>query len=90
MADDSVIIVIADGLGTDALDRAVHNGEVPALARLRDDGGQHVLTTSFPSVTGVAYVPMLTGRFPGGAGVPGLRWYDRERRLPRWLGHSRS
>jgi hypothetical protein len=33
MADDSVIIVIADGLGTDALDRAVHNGEVPALAR---------------------------------------------------------
>jgi hypothetical protein len=90
VADNSVIIVIADGLGTDALDRALRRGNVPALARLREEGGHHVITTSFPSVTGVAYVPLLTGRFPGAVGVPGLRWYDRTRRLSRWLGSSRS
>jgi hypothetical protein len=90
MPENAVIIVVADGLGTDVLDRALARGDVPSLARLREEGGRHTVTTSFPSVTGVAYVPMLTGRFPGDVGVPGLRWYDRARRLPRWLGHARS
>jgi arylsulfatase A-like enzyme len=30
-------------------------------------------------VTGVAYVPYLTGRFPGRANIPGFRWFDRDR-----------
>jgi type I phosphodiesterase/nucleotide pyrophosphatase len=30
------------------------------------------------------------GRYPGGVGLPGLRWYDRSRRIPRLAGHSRS
>jgi len=72
------------------LDAAIRSGEVPELAALRDAGGTHVLTTVFPSVTGVAYVPMLTGWHPATAGVPGLRWYDRARRLPAAIGHSRS
>lgn len=50
----------------------------------------HVIATVFPSVTGVACIPMLTGMHPADAGVPGLRWYDRRRRLPALLGRSRS
>lgn len=83
-------MVVADGLGVGALDAAMARGDVPALARLAAEGGRHTVTTVFPSVTGVAYVPLLTGRFPGGAGIPGLRWYDRRRDLPWWLGHARS
>ena len=43
------------------------------------DGALHTVTTVFPSVTGLAYVPFLMGRFPGPVGLPGLRWYDRAR-----------
>ena len=81
---------MADGLTPQTLDRAIREGHVPELAALAAAGGRNVITTVFPSVTGVAYVPMLTGRHPADAGVPGLRWYDRTRRLPAWLGHSRS
>jgi hypothetical protein len=88
--EPSVIVLIADGIGPDVLDAAIHAGDVPELAALRELGGRHLLTTVFPSVTGVAYIPMLTGRHPADVGVPGLRWYDRSRRLPAIFGHSRS
>ncbi len=57
---------------------------------MRDEGGMHTVTSVFPSVTGPAYVPFLMGRFPGPIGLPGLRWYDRERKTSRLPGHSRS
>lgn len=50
----------------------------------------HTVTTAWPSVTGVAYAPMLMGRHPGHVGLPGLRWFDRSRRITGLLGHSRS
>ena len=81
---------MADGLTPQTLDRAIRKGHAPELGALAATGGQHVITTVFPSVTGVAYIPLLTGMHPADAGVPGLRWYDRTRRLPAWLGHSRS
>lgn len=90
MPEPSVVILVADGLGTAALAEALAAGELPAIAALAAEGGRFTVTTVFPSVTGVAYVPMLTGRFPGGAGVPGLRWFDRGRSVSRWLGRSRS
>lgn len=90
MKDTAVIVLVADGLRPDALEAAIRAGDVPELAALRDLNGGHVLTTTFPSVTGVAYIPILTGRHPAEVGIPGLRWYDRARRLPALLGHSRS
>jgi hypothetical protein len=30
------------------------------------------------------------GRYPGSVGLPGLRWFDRSRRIARLSGHSRS
>jgi arylsulfatase A-like enzyme len=85
-----VIILVADGARPDTLSAAMDRGELPALAAMRAEGYCGVATTVWPSVTGVAYVPMLMGRFPGGVGLPGLRWFDRERRVGRWLGHTRS
>ena len=81
---------MADGLTLETLGRAIDDGDVPELAALSTEGARYALTTVFPSVTGVAYIPMLTGLHPADAGVPGLRWYDRSRRLPAWVGHSRS
>jgi hypothetical protein len=68
----------------------MQSGELPALARLRDEGCVRTITTVFPSVTGPAYSPFLTGRHPGSVGLPGLRWYDRARTACSWPSYARS
>ena len=65
-------------------------GQLPALAALREEGYFSTITSAFPSVTGPAYAPFLMGRYPGSIGLPGLRWYDRSRRIARLSGHARS
>jgi hypothetical protein len=85
-----VIVIVADGARPDTLDRAIRNGAVPALRAMRDEGSFNTITTVFPSVTGPAYAPFVMGRYPGPVGLPGLRWYDRERKTCRLPGNSRS
>ena len=87
---NSSVILVADGLTPATLAAAIRDGDVPELAALRDASGLNVITTVFPSVTAVAYIPLLTGMHPADAGIPGLRWYDRRRGLPAIFGHSRS
>ena len=83
-----VVVLVADGARFDAL--AGDLTDLPALARMRDEGGLHAVTTVFPSVTGPAYTPFLVGRFPGAIGVPALRWYDRARTACSWPDYARS
>lgn len=85
-----VIILVADGARPDTLAAALHDGDVPALARLRDEGALHTVSSVFPSVTGPAYAPFLMGRFPGPIGLPGLRWFDRARTRRTAPDHARS
>ena len=86
----SVIVIVADGARPDVLADAMRRGIVPALSALRDEGAMHTVTSVFPSVTGPAYAPFVMGRYPGPIGLPGLRWYDRERSTCRMPGNSRS
>lgn len=86
----SVIILLADGARVDRLARAIDAGALPSLARLRAEGGQHQLTSTFPSVTGPAYTPFLMGRYPGSVGLPGLRWFDRSRSACSFPDYARS
>ena len=83
-----VIVLLADGARADALDGEL--AAFPALRRLRSEGGQHTITSVFPSVTGPAYTPFLLGRFPGGVGIPALRWYDRTHERCAWPDYARS
>jgi hypothetical protein len=83
-----VVVLVADGARFDAFDGDLT--DLPALSRMRDDGGLHAVTTVFPSVTGPAYTPFLLGRFPGAIGVPALRWYDRARTACGWPDYARS
>ena len=66
------------------------DGSLPALARLREEGAFSEVTTVFPSVTGPAYTPFLMGRYPGPIGLPGLRWFDRQRETARGFANCRS
>src|SRR5438045_4639061 len=85
-----VVMIIADGARPDVLARSIDSARLPALRALRDEGSLSTITSAFPSVTGPAYAPFLMGRYPGSVGLPGLRWYDRSRRIARLSGHSRS
>ena len=86
----AVVVLLADGVRPDTLAGAIDAGALPALARLRDEGGLHAVSTVFPSVTGPAYAPFLMGRFPGPVGLPGLRWFDRERTACSLPDYTRS
>ena len=88
--DARLLLVVADGVRPDVLREELDTGRAPAMAALRDSGSMHTVSSSFPSVTGPAYVPFLMGRHPGAIGLPGLRWFDRARTL-RWSPtHVRS
>ena len=84
----SVVVLVADGARLDTF--AGDLGDLPALRRLRDEGGLHPITSVFPSVTGPAYTPFLLGRVPGPVGVPGIRWFDRSHEACKWPDHARS
>ena len=43
------------------------------------EGYDYEGVTVLPSVSNIAYIPMLTGQYPGTANVPGLRWVDKSR-----------
>ena len=85
-----VVVIIADGVRPDVLADSIDRGQLPALAALRDEGSLCTITSAFPSVTGPAYAPFLMGRYPGSVGLPGLRWFDRTRRIGRLSGYARS
>ncbi|HEX5581303.1 MAG TPA: alkaline phosphatase family protein, partial [Gemmatimonadaceae bacterium] len=85
-----VLSLVADGARPDTLAAAMDAGALPALARLRAEGGLHTVSSAFPSVTGPAYAPFLMGRYPGPVGLPGLRWFDRERRTAAFPHYTRS
>jgi len=85
-----LLVVVADGVRPDVLANEIDEGRAPAMARLRARGGLFEVSSSFPSVTGPAYVPFVMGRHPATAGMPGLRWFDRTRSLPWSLAPARS
>jgi len=78
-----LLLIVADGVRPDILQQEMDEGRAPAMAALRASGGLYQVTSSFPSVTGPAYVPFLMGRHAGSVGLPGLRWFDRARQI-RW------
>lgn len=69
------VIILADGARADLFADLLRRGRLPAIGE-----SLHVRegTTAFPSTTGPAYMPYLTGCYPGTCNVPGIRWFDKE------------
>ena len=81
---------LLDGARIDVFTELLERGDLPNISRyMVEPGSFRSATTVFPSVTGVAYVPYLTGLFPGRANIPGYRWFDRERYQKRPLSLMR-
>lgn len=80
-----VILLLVDGARPDVLQELAAAGELPSVSRhVLEPGGMVPATTVFPSTTCVAYLPFLTGCYPGTCNVPGIRWLDVARYGGRW------
>lgn len=72
------IFFLVDGARADVMQELVESGELPFLRKyILDRGNYRKAVTSFPSTTGPAHVPFLTGCTPGSCNLPGIRWFDR-------------
>lgn len=72
------MIFLLDGARTDVVRRLLDEGAWPNIRRrLVEPGSYREAVTCFPSTTGPAYVPFISGLFPGRCNLPGIRWLDR-------------
>ena len=80
-----VLFYLLDGARPDILSKLITEGKLPHLKQLTEEGTYRTATTCFPSTTGPAYLPFLTGHFPGTMNIPGIRWFDKkEFKRTRW------
>jgi hypothetical protein len=85
------VLILIDGARPDVLHSLLDRGDLPHLARwVIEPGGITTGTTVFPSTTGVAYIPLLFGRYPGALDIPGIRWLDRAGAAAGALGRWRA
>jgi len=86
-------LIMLDGARPDVFQHLTAAGDLPNVTRHLSQGGLTRASTVFPSTTGVAYLPFLTGCYPGTCNVPGIRWLDPARYGGRWWrdrAHVRS
>ncbi|MES1166003.1 MAG: alkaline phosphatase family protein [Verrucomicrobiota bacterium] len=75
---DGVLAILADGARPDIMAELAAAGEMPVLKQhFVDRGGFRTATGVFPTVSGPAHLPLLTGMHPGQANLPGIRWAER-------------
>src|SRR5262245_25109177 len=73
------LMILADGARADVLRDLAEKGELPSIAEhLIAPGSLKAAVTAFPSTTGPAYLPYLTGCYPGTCNLPGIRWFDKD------------
>ena len=76
--EPSVSILLLDGVVKARWDTLLSSGQLPHIQQLiRNSTYIPNGLTSFPSMTGYAFYPIITGRPAIESGVLGLRWFDR-------------
>ena len=73
-----VIVIGLDGLSPSIVSRLLETGDLPNLARLKEQGGYGTVATTRPALTPVAWSSFSTGTNPGGHGI-----FDFLRRNPK-------
>ena len=77
-------LILVDGLRPDVAEAELAAGRLPNLAALTERGARARAVSVFPTTTSVAYLPFLTGCFPGTCNIPSIRWLDRTAYTGRW------
>lgn len=78
------LMILADGAREDCFRDLLARGQLPSIEKeIVAPGGLYRGVSVFPSTTGPAYFPFLTGCFPGTLNVPGIRWLEKRGFKPR-------
>ena len=75
------MFILVDGARADVFYEMLSQGLLPNIEKHVAKRGVAVqnAVTVFPSTTGPAHAPFLTGAFPGPLNMPGIRWFDRRK-----------
>jgi hypothetical protein len=84
-----IVFILIAGARPDAIQKLLDTGDLPNIAGIIAGGTFRTAVTCCPSTTGPAYLPFLTGRFPGTANIPGIRWLDKRQFYGKKLSLSR-
>ncbi len=80
MANSSklAIIYLINRARPDVMQEMVESGDLPNIQKeIIKHGTFRKASSCFPTTTGPAYLPFLTGCFPGTLNIPGIRWLDK-------------
>jgi len=82
------VFILVDGCRADIFYEMLGQGQLPNIQKHVASRGTAIKSavTVFPSTTGPAHAPFLTGEFPGPLNMPGIRWFDRYRNDYRTYG----
>lgn len=76
---DLYLLIILDGARYDVFRELYSSGELRFLCSETKPEQFRMAISTFPTTTGPAHLPMLTGKPPGMCNIPGIRWFDRHR-----------
>lgn len=78
--DVRVVLLVLDGCPAKKLYNLIDTGKLPHVKEYLDSTGTRFTKaiTIFPSATTNAYQSMVSGLFPGHAGIPYLKWFNRK------------
>ena len=76
---NTISILLFDGLSKSIFNENLSSGKLPNIQKL-NQSGTYIKNGigSFPSMTGYAFYPFITGQDATESGIYGLRWFDRQ------------
>ncbi|WP_229106656.1 alkaline phosphatase family protein [Paenibacillus sp. 1001270B_150601_E10] len=82
-AHKKVILIVADSLLSQAIDRGIEQNKLPTIKALIERGRyERKMISSFPTMSVTIDSSLLTGSYPDVHRIPGLIWYsEKEQRL---------
>lgn len=85
-----IVLFLMGGISPELFRNFLRQGDLPNIAEhITSRGGNYEAVGTFPSATGPAAVPFITGCFPGTCDIPGTRWFDRSIPASRVLTMNR-
>ena len=85
-----IIFYLVDGARPDVMRELLENGDLPNIQKeILSRGTFRIASSSLPSTTGPAYLPFLTGCFPGTLNIPGIRWLDKHQFYQHFFNRNR-
>lgn len=69
MKQTKVIVIGLDGATFEVINPLIEQGLLPTLAKIKESGASGILNSTFPPITGPAWLSLATGKNPGKTGV---------------------